>query len=139
MRTLSALRSDSLGSKLDKNLEPLLGDHPSEAQFQAAYQGFTRASPTHVYRLGPAFFTKVVYFAGYRRGAGGIQPLILDRVVAGCLPPDAGLAHARTWGWPSTEWLAYLRWAAAQATLPEFGGEPEAVEIALFKGTWRPE
>jgi hypothetical protein len=84
------------------------------------------------------FFTKVLYFAGYRRGAG-IQPLILDRRVARHLPPAADPAHARRWGWPSEHWIAYLRWAADQATRTVFGGEPDAVEMALFSGEWEPD
>lgn len=37
---------------------------------------------------------------------------------------------------PSDHWVAYLRWATAQASNPLFGGEPDAVEMALFNGAW---
>lgn len=138
-RTLAALRADPNGDKLEHNLEPLRGQHPSEADLRSAYQRFNSASPTHLRGLGPAFFSKVLYFAGYRRGAGGVQPLILDRRIASHLPPAAGPAHARQWGWPSEHWIAYLRWAADQATRTVFGGEPDTVEMALFSGEWEPD
>jgi hypothetical protein len=88
--------------------------------------------------LGAAFFTKLLYFAGYRRGEGGIQPLILDQVVAGRLPASAGPAGKYRTAWWSGTWLAYLRWAADQAARPEFGAEPDRVEMALFTGSWTP-
>ncbi|MEU4550733.1 hypothetical protein [Micromonospora violae] len=56
-----------------------------------------------------------------------MQPLILDRVVAGLLPAEAGVGRRN--GWSSEEWLAYLRWAAEQARVR--GVEPDAVEMAL--------
>lgn len=86
--------------------------------------------------LGPAFFTKILYFGGYRRTSGGIQPLILDRRVAARLPPDAGTAHLFAGGWSSSAWRDYLAWAAEQSTHPDFDGEPDAVEMALFSGRW---
>jgi len=82
--------------------------------------------------LGPAFFTKLLYFAGYRRGAGGRQPLILDSVVRRRLPVEAGVR--RESGWVSEEWLAYLGWAADQAQ--RRGIEPDEVEMALFHDRW---
>lgn len=91
----------------------------------------------HLLGLGPAFFTKILYFADYRRGHGGVQPLILDRVVASRLPDAAGIANQYRTGWPPAVWLAYLVWAAEQARRPDFGGEPDQVEVALFTGNWR--
>jgi hypothetical protein len=138
-RTLAALNADPDGAKLEHNLKALRQEHPSEDDLLAAYQMFNKASPTHLHRLGPAFFSKLLYFAGYRRGVGGVQPLILDKWVAGRLPAEAGPARALGWGWPSAQWIAYLRWAAGQASRPEFGGEPDAVEMALFNGEWKPD
>ena len=138
-RALTALRADPDGAKLEHNLEPVLRQHPSEAELRDAYQRFNSASPTHLRGLGPAFFTKILYFAGYRRGTGGVQPLILDKRVARNLPTEAGPAHARRWGWPSEHWITYLRWAVGQATRPVFGEEPDAVEMALFSGEWEPD
>jgi hypothetical protein len=64
-----------------------------------------------------------------RYGAGGVQPLILDRIVASQLPPEAGPAAGRSGGCSAEQWLAYLRWTADQA--PE--DEPDQVEIVLFR------
>jgi hypothetical protein len=137
-RVRAVLQDDPDGSSLESNLEPLRHDCPATGDLRAAYQRFNRASGTRLRGLGPAFFTKLLYFAGYRRGAGGIQPLILDRNVAACLPADAGAAAGLSWGWPSDQWMAYLTWAARQARRPGFGGEPDRVEMALFTGTWTP-
>lgn len=136
VRTVAVLNSDPDGTKLEHNLAPVRTDRPSEDDLCTAYDRFTSASPTHLHRLGPAFFTKMLYFAGYRRGIGGVQPLILDRVVAKRLPEQAGPAGLRHWGWSSRHWLTYLRWAAEQAFRPTFGNEPDGVELALFNGNW---
>jgi hypothetical protein len=137
-RTLAALDDDHDGAKLGYNLSVLREQDPAEGDLAAAYERFSRASRTRLYRLGPAFFTKLLYFAGYRRGAGGVQPLILDSRVAGNLPPDAGGAGRRSWGWPAADWICFLRWAVVQARRPGFGGEADAVEMALFTGRWEP-
>ena len=55
-RTLTALRADPNGDKLEHNLEPLRGQHPSEADLRSAYQRFNSASPTHLRGLGPCLF-----------------------------------------------------------------------------------
>ena len=125
--THCAVRADANGDKLEHNLEPLRGQHPSEADLRSAYQRFNSASPTHLRGLGPAFFSKVLYFAGYRRGAGGVQPLILDGRVARHLPPAAGAARGRRWG------LA----KRAVDCLPEMGsrpGHPDRVRRGTRRG-----
>jgi len=85
--------------------------------------------------LGAAFFTKVLYFAGYRRGVGGVQPLILDSVVGRALPAEVDIPRRPTRAsaprWSSRQWLTYLQWAAEQ---PD-GAEPDAVETRLFAGS----
>ncbi|MEW2331001.1 hypothetical protein AB0880_24730 [Micromonospora chersina] len=78
------------------------------------------------------FFMKLLYFAGYRRGAPGRQPLILDSVVRRRLPVDAGVR--RESGWVSEKRLDYLGWAADQAH--RRGIEPDEVEMALFHDRW---
>lgn len=134
-RTRQVLAQDPNGTRLDAALEALRTPKPSPDALLDAYDHFRS---THRLRgLGPAFFTKILYFAGYRHGRGGIQPLILDKVVAGRLPDEAGPANRYTTQWASSTWHAYLRWAAAEAARPEFGGRPELVEMSLFNGTWR--
>ncbi|GAA4554817.1 hypothetical protein GCM10023175_53690 [Pseudonocardia xishanensis] len=136
-RTERILAADPDGTRLARGLEPLRADELTKETLQAAYVSFRRGQSAYVRGLGPAFFTKLIYFAGYRRGRGGVQPLILDKVVAGRLPVSAGPARRSSWGWRSADWIAYLQWAASTAQDPRFDGEPERVEMALFAGTAR--
>ncbi|WP_157742389.1 8-oxoguanine DNA glycosylase OGG fold protein [Micromonospora chokoriensis] len=127
-RAARSLDADPDGKRLAYALEEMSA--PDEAQLRSAYRRFLDPDQARLPWLGPGLFTKVLYFAGYRRGVGGVQPLILDRVVAGGLPAEAGVA--RRGGWSSEEWLAYLRWAAERAQVREV--EPDAVEMALPRG-----
>ncbi|WP_141279806.1 8-oxoguanine DNA glycosylase OGG fold protein [Pseudonocardia hydrocarbonoxydans] len=134
-RTRRILAADPEGLRLEAALAPLR-DRLDVDDLRAVYVSMRRGQPQHVRGLGPAFFTKLIYFAGYRRSAGGVQPLILDKRVASRLPADAGPARRRDGGWPSSEWVTYLRWAAEQAGRATFGDEPERVEMALFSNEW---
>jgi hypothetical protein len=138
-RTQQILAGDPDGARLEAALAPLRAGHLDADQLREVYVTLHRGQRHHVRGLGPAFYTKLIYFAGYHRGAGGVQPLILDKQVALRLPDDAGPAGRRTTGWRSAEWLAYLLWAAEQAQRPAFGSEPEQVEMALFSGRWTAE
>lgn len=128
--------SDPTGAKLGHNLEQLADEATaSEDALGRAYRLFQRQSPTHIEGLGPSFFTKLLYFVGYRRGSGSVQPLILDQYVRAALPPDVfrnedGIPFSQQTP-PSQIWLNYLRWARRQATL--LNVEPEAVEMRYFQ------
>ncbi|MBB4904096.1 8-oxoguanine DNA glycosylase OGG fold protein [Actinophytocola algeriensis] len=109
---------NALGFRLAAALE-LLRESGPVAAYDALRTRFRIAY------LGPAFFTKFLYFAGYDTGSEP-RPLILDRFVA------RGLAA----GWPRTGWTGarygeYLRHAHAWAH--ESGAAPDAVELALFR------
>ncbi|NJP32068.1 8-oxoguanine DNA glycosylase OGG fold protein [Micromonospora thermarum] len=112
-RTARSLEGDPDGTRLARALDGLRGPIPDEDVLRTAYRRLRDPKESRLPRLGPAFFTKLLYFAGYRRGAGGLQPLILDSVVARRLPAGSGVS--RPSAWLSAEWLAYLRWAADQA------------------------
>jgi hypothetical protein len=134
-RTGRVLDQDPDGARLAGALEYLRAEEIPPGVLVDAY---VRFHTSHRLRgLGPAFFTKILYFAGYRRGRPGLQPLILDAVVARRLPEDAGPARKYTYGWTSSTWHTYLAWAEKQAARPEFAGEPDHVEIGLFTGSWR--
>lgn len=135
-RTGRILAREQAGERLEAALSGLRADAVAPAVLEDCYERFTTTAK--VPGLGAAFFTKLLYFSGYRRGRGGIQPLILDRVVAGRLPAAAGPAGKYRTAWWTGTWSAYLRWAANQATRPEFGNEPDRVEMALFTGSWTP-
>ncbi|MEV5210165.1 hypothetical protein AB0K35_22095 [Micromonospora sp. NPDC053740] len=126
-RAARSLDADPHGKRLAYALEEVSTPAPDEDALRTAYRRFRDPDHTRLPWLGPGLCTKVLYFVGYRRGAGGVQPLILDRVVASQLPAEAGVGR-RNW-WSSEEWLAYLRWAAEQARIR--GVEPDAVEMAV--------
>ncbi|MGN9778797.1 8-oxoguanine DNA glycosylase OGG fold protein [Micromonospora sp. H33] len=131
-RTARSLEGDPDGTRhaLDGLRAPIL----DEDVLRTAYRRLRDPKESRLPRLGPAFFTKLLYFAGYRRGAGGLQPLILDSVVARRLPAGSGVS--RPSAWLTEEWLSYLSWAAGQAH--RRGIEPEEVEMALFHDRWEP-
>lgn len=135
-RTGRVLAQDPDGARLAGALEHLRAEEiPPEALVDA----YVRFHTSHRLRgLGPAFFTKILYFAGYRRDRSGMQPLILDAVVARRLPEDAGPARKYTSRWTSSTWHTYLAWAEKEAARPEFGGQPDHVELSLFTGSWTP-
>ncbi|MET8349051.1 hypothetical protein [Micromonospora sp. NPDC005206] len=126
-RAARSLGADPDGKRLAYALEEVSASAPDEDALRTAYRRFRDPNHARLPWLGPGLFTKVLYFVGYRRGVGGVQPLILDRVVASRLPSEAGVG--RQAGWLSEEWLAYLRWAAEQAQAQ--GIEPDEVEMAV--------
>ncbi|MEA5360190.1 hypothetical protein VA596_11640 [Amycolatopsis sp., V23-08] len=90
-RTNRIVRHDPAADHLDTALAGLRAELvPLETLLDCYEQLRSTAKPKG---LGPAFFTKILYFAGYRRGHGGPQPLILDSVVAAGLPAEAGAAR----------------------------------------------
>jgi hypothetical protein len=134
-RTRRVLAQESAVARLEGALENLRAAELTPDMLLDAYDRFR--SSHRLRGLGPAFFTKILYFAGYRRERAGLQPLILDSVVAGRLPDEAGRANEFRYGWASSTWHGYLRWALEQAARPEFGNQPDRVEISLFTGSWR--
>ncbi|MGW1541376.1 8-oxoguanine DNA glycosylase OGG fold protein [Streptomyces sp. NPDC002309] len=80
--------------------------------------------------LGPAFFTKVLYFAGHDHPVGPWRPLILDSVVARSLrAADAEVKWSRG-GWTTPRYGRYLSLAHDYAGVA--GVLPDQVEAALF-------
>jgi hypothetical protein len=95
----------------------------------AAYRAFN--NDQHVPHLGPAFFTKVLYFAGHDSAAAPHRPVILDSVVSRALKAK-GVVDA-SWpgnGWTTDQYRLYVdgvhEYAQARGVLPD------QVEAALF-------
>ncbi|MEU6094165.1 hypothetical protein [Streptomyces sp. NPDC047079] len=109
--------------------------------------------------LGPAFFTKYLYFAALALPkVTGLCPLILDSVLAEVLRRHAtrlGRAVGYEWseaiakriwrdgGWTSHRYDVYLRWMHAAndqlaARLVGWPAAPDVLELALFSGAWNP-
>ena len=79
--------------------------------------------------LGPAFGTKVLYFSGYRRSHGELQPLILDRYVATALKR----LYNPNWpahGWTTAQYAGYLGLAHSLANA--WHTSPDVIERVLF-------
>ncbi|MGY0464483.1 8-oxoguanine DNA glycosylase OGG fold protein [Kitasatospora sp. cg17-2] len=82
--------------------------------------------------LGPAFFTKVLYFAGDDAVPGPHRPLILDRVASTGLK-ELGIVDQ---GWPVSGWRTdqYRQYLGAVHSLArQRGVRPDQIEAALFR------
>ncbi|MGW5609436.1 8-oxoguanine DNA glycosylase OGG fold protein [Streptomyces sp. NPDC003753] len=110
--------------------------------------------------LGPAFFTKFLYFLDWAMDApSDSRALILDQRVARVLRAHAtrvglsmGLESADSvaaWVWSDTGWTphrygVYLRWMTAAAGQLASSGigwpdsSPGLLELAMFNGIWEP-
>lgn len=105
----------------------------------AAYESMLPRQTNHVKFLGPAFYTKFLYFAAGYPSLGSPQPLILDKYVALGLNqhPDWTGPTLGTTGWSSSTYGKYLDFAAEQATAAGPGYSAAGVEMALFKSVPR--
>ncbi|MEU9210697.1 hypothetical protein AB0D27_22770 [Streptomyces sp. NPDC048415] len=108
--------------------------------------------------LGPAFFTKFMYFTGIAvPSACGPRPLILDRVLARRLRQMAAAVGRKSghdadgsvaaWVWSDNNWTAhryqvYISFMHAAAEQMAAGGNwpsgaaPDLLECALFSTSW---
>ncbi|MEU7380224.1 MULTISPECIES: hypothetical protein [unclassified Streptomyces] len=95
----------------------------------AAYFAFNNGQ--RIKYLGPAFFTKVLYFAGHERPVGPWRPLILDSVVARALRSADADVKWPGGGWTAPRYERYLSLAHDHAD--RAGVLPDQVEAALFR------
>ena len=107
----------------------------SEMELRDAYRSFKHRN--HLPQLGPAIWTSLLYYAGYRRGVGGIQPLILDSRIAQHFNRQVKDVkdHIPTSMPTDDQWLAWLRWAADRAGSD---GEPEDCEYRMSESDGLP-
>jgi hypothetical protein len=96
----------------------------------AAYIEFRRGGTNRLLHLGPAFFTKIIYFAGYDVRVIP-NPLILDRYVAAAIRDLADLDWPRTWNWTPWQYEQYLMLATDWASC--WGTQADVVERTLFE------
>ncbi|MER5385956.1 hypothetical protein ABT040_37885 [Streptomyces sp. NPDC002688] len=119
-----------------------------------AYAALQRQVPG----LGPAFFTKFLYFTGTALPpAHGVRPLILDRVLARRLRQIAAAVGRESghdadgsiaaWVWSDSNWtphryrvyLSFMHAAAEQLAADDSwpsGAAPDLLECALFTTAW---
>ncbi|MFF9407534.1 hypothetical protein ACF1B0_18710 [Streptomyces anandii] len=94
----------------------------------AAYYAFNNGH--RIKYLGPAFFSKVLYFAGHEQFVGARRPLILDRFVAIALGAADTGAKWRSGGWTTPCYERYVPFAHDHARRASV--LPDQVEAALF-------
>jgi hypothetical protein len=112
---------------IDARLEAVLGVLREEGAI-AAYYAFNNGHRMRF--LGPAFFTKVLYFAGHEQCVGAWRPLILDSVVARALRAAETGDKWPGGGWTTPCYSRYLSLAHDHAR--QAGVLPDQIEAALF-------
>lgn len=127
-RTVRTLSDDPSGGRIEAVLHGLRAEQPTPGDLRRAYQAFRTGC--HLHAFDPDTSTRLLYFAGYRRGNGGTQPLILSAEIARHIPRSAGVTSAANRG-SSLEWARYIGWVAERAR-----GEVEAdlIEMDLAAG-----
>ncbi|OBG00767.1 hypothetical protein A5773_04175 [Mycobacterium sp. 852014-52450_SCH5900713] len=94
----------------------------------AAYESMLAGGSAQTKYMGPAYFTKFLFFTGYPDTTADLRPLILDKRVAtalrerGVFGPRAGNAD-----WPSDLYRRYLTYCHEQNPT-----DPAAAEADLF-------
>jgi hypothetical protein len=94
----------------------------------AVYEAMLAGGSAQTKYMGPAYFTKYLFFTGYRDPVAGLRPLILDKRVAAALR-DRGVFGPRAGNadWPSDLYRRYLTYCHEQNP-----ADPVAVEVELF-------
>jgi hypothetical protein len=117
----------------DAGVRLLAGIRLAEDSPVGAYTGWRTGGEHRLLHLGPAFFTKVIYFAGWPEHEPDRipKPLILDQYVAAAFNQVTDMTWPRTWNWTPLYYEHYiyqaLMWAA------EWGCEPDVIERTLFE------
>lgn len=121
-RAAKPLSDGNVSSRLTEAIKVVRGEGPA-----SAYRALSRYQRLWVSGLGPSYFTKLMYFAGYGAKPYVAQPLIMDdNVIAGLLkvtghPWEASLEHYNRYIDLAKDW-AY-----------EFDTEPDVIERRLFE------
>lgn len=142
-RLSKLLTSSSIGRALDEAIAELRADEAGdERPAVSAYRSLLLEH--HIRGLGPAFFTKFLYFAGKAIEVEGPKPLILDAVLARAVREQQvlhldGAPYAKrdaattwpTWGWSPYRYGLYLD--VMERVASAVGVDTDVAELALFK------
>lgn len=115
--------ADTVEDNLRRVAAILADDGPA-----AAYESMLAGGSNQTKFMGPAYFTKFLFFTGYRDAGVELRPLILDRRVATALRERGvfGLKAGNA-DWPSELYRRYLTYCHEQNPT-----DPAAVEADLF-------
>ncbi|MEV1023019.1 hypothetical protein [Streptomyces sp. NPDC050264] len=118
---------DSSLQDIDARLETVLGVLREKGAVEA-YYAFN--NDHRIKFLGPAFFTKVLYFTGHEQPTGPWRPLILDSVVARAIRSANPDEKWHGSGWTTPDYTRYLSFVHDQARQADV--LPDQIEVALF-------
>lgn len=97
------------------------------ATAQEQYREFNNGDRNKVKYLGPAFFTKLMYFYANQNSVENNGALILDKFVA------LALGASKTGGWKTDRYMEYLDVVAQLRAGDWSSAVPDAIEYALFQ------
>lgn len=124
-RRVAPLTNPEAGERLLKGITAVQGSGGSAI---AGYQAFSSGDVAYLKGLGPAFFTKLLYFAAGEPAAGDDgHALILDKKVA------------KSIGWPAKTWWTVDEYKDYIDLIDEICGlldpipRPDCIEYVLFK------
>ncbi len=123
-RRIEPLKHPEAGDRLLHGITSVQGPNGSAV---AGYQAFSNTDGSYLKGLGPAFFTKLLYFAaGQPTVNQDGHPLILDQKVAKAIGWPA-----KTW-WSVQEYMDYLDLVEQTRRLLEPAPRADCIEYALF-------
>jgi len=128
VRGLTRTQPGEVGDRLVAAADLLEAEGPV-----AAYASLQAGSSNHIKFLGPAFFTKYLYFAAGHPTTVKPQPLILDKFVARSVNAVFDGWTLRDHGWSARTYGQYLTLAAEQTRKAGPPATPAGVEMALFQ------
>ncbi|MGN9768826.1 8-oxoguanine DNA glycosylase OGG fold protein, partial [Micromonospora sp. SD12] len=100
---------------------------------EAAYAALHHGGDYRLKRLGPSFFTKLLYFLGWDSTAGDHRPLTLDQYVVIGMNRCRGTSWRPLGPWSAAEYGEYLTWTHERASGWGGGTEPDVVERTVWE------